>query len=80
MNGLILGVDAGNNGTKVTEPYGLDISKTAICGWFERYAEEAFGGGSMFGDTKAHDNNKITVLLASERPDTSYSPDTYENT
>ncbi len=93
MSGLILGIDAGNNGAKVAGPYGLDISKTAICGWFERDVEETFGdddaefeicgrkgfagsiaihedefgGGSMFGDTKAHADTKIRVLLAVNR-------------
>ncbi|WP_338652671.1 hypothetical protein V6B14_12745 [Sporosarcina psychrophila] len=100
MSGLILGIDAGNNGAKVAGPYGLDISKTAICGWFERDIEETFGdddtefeicgrkgfagsiaeeedeygGGSMFGDTKAHDDTKVRVLLAANRYIKKYCP------
>lgn len=100
MNELILGIDAGNNGAKAAGPYGLDISKTAICGWFERDVEETFGdddtefeidgrkgfagsiameedefgGGSMFGDTKAHDDTKIRVLLAVNRYVKKYCP------
>lgn len=93
MSVLILGVDAGNNGAKVAGPYGLDVSKTAICGWFERDVveefgdddtefeidgrkgfygsiaelEDEYGGGAMFGDSKAHEDVKIRVLLAIDR-------------
>lgn len=100
MSELILGIDAGNNGAKVAGPYGIDISKTAICGWFERDVEETFGdddtefeidgrkgfagsiaihedefgGGSMFGDTKAHGDTKIRVLLAVNRYIKKYCP------
>ncbi len=100
MSNLILGIDAGNNGAKVAGPYGIDISKTAICGWFERDVEETFGdddvefeicgrkgyagsiakeedeygGGSMFGDTKAHDDTKVRVLLAVNRYIKKYCP------
>lgn len=100
MSVLVLGIDAGNNGAKVAGPYGLDISKTAICGWFKRKVEEThgddsvefeiggrkgfagsiaeqedeFGGGSMFGDTKAHADTKIRVLLAVNRYVKKYCP------
>lgn len=100
MGELILGIDAGNNGAKVAGPYGLDVSKTAICGWFERDVvesfgdddaefeiggrkgfagsiaehEDEFGGGSMFGDSKAHDDTKVRVLLAADRYVKKYCP------
>lgn len=103
MSGLILGIDAGNNEAKVAGLYGVDTSKTAICGWFERDVEETFGdddtefeidgrkgfagsiaieedefgGGSMFGDTKAHDDTKIRVLLAVNRYIKKYCPKEY---
>lgn len=100
---LVLGVDGGNNGAKVAGPYGIDMSKTAICEWFERDVEESFGdddvefeiggrrgfagsiaenedefgGGSMFGDTKAHEDVKIRVLLAITRYIKKFCPHEY---
>lgn len=37
--------------------------------------EDEFGGGSMFGDTKAHEDTKIRILLAIHRYIEKYCPD-----
>lgn len=104
MNTLLLGIDAGNHSAKVAGAYGLDTSKTAICGWFEQDVvevfgdddtefeiggrkgfagsiaenEDEFGGGSMYGDTKAHEDTKIRVLLAAHRYINKHCPQYYK--
>lgn len=47
MDKLILGIDAGSNQVKVFGPFGPDIFKSNICGWFVRNVIATFGDDDM---------------------------------
>lgn len=66
----------------VEESFGSDDMEFEICGR-KGFAgsiaehEDEFGGASMFGDTKAHEDTKIRVLLAIYRYVKKYCPSEY---
>lgn len=57
MSSLLIGIDAGNYNAKVAGPYGEDIFRTKICGWFVRNVDEEHGHDDMefeIGDRKGY--------------------------